>query len=248
MHCLKNFLCTCGLALLLFSSLHGQVQDELYHFTHLHIVPGQEQAFIMANASFAKNPPVHTVPGWTTYVFSDHTIRITVPADDLTGGDTAQLNSKVPPQTITKREEGILRYRADLSYAPAPVVGTGWQTEPAPYFEIVTYRAKPGQLEKALEMSRDLVDLLKMMNSPLAFQFWSHGPNGKRNEFEIAFPAEDADDLAERRAAHSTNRSLAVMDWEADIPIYVDKIRTVTGRYVAEMSDSARTVSRNVQR
>jgi hypothetical protein len=110
---------------------------------------------------------------------------------------------------------------------------------------LVTGRAKPGQLEQVLKMRRNLVD---MMKSPLAFQFYSCDSEGETNAFEIAFPAEGADDLTERRAAYSANRSFAVVDWEADMPIYVEKVRTVTGRHVAEMSDSVSTLSLYEQR
>lgn len=115
----------------------------------------------------------------------------------------------------------------------------------APFVPLVTGRAKPGQLEQVLKMRRNLVD---MMKSPLAFQFYSCDSEGETNAFEIAFPAEGADDLAERRAAYSANRSFAVVDGEADMPIYVEKVRTVTGRHVAEMSDPVSTLSLYEQR
>ncbi|WP_020567521.1 hypothetical protein [Neolewinella persica] len=249
---LKNILCTCGPALLLFCSLHGQAQDDLYHLLRFHLVPGQEQTFINANADHDANNRSRSAQPRHTYVYSNNTVEVAVPTRELTDTESGQTNQVAEldwtpfadwtetrdPKTLASLlaayQEYRLRRRADLSYAPA--VPT--KTEPAPYYEIVTYRARPGQLEKVLEMSSQYAAQMREVKSPLSFDFYTYDLGDAVETFEIAFPAKDPDDLAERRAVHHANLPEAVKRLRAELSLYVNEVRTITGRYVAELSTS----------
>lgn len=250
MLCLKNFLCTCGLALIVCSTLSGQSEDQLYHLLRFILVPGQEQTFIRANADHDENDLTRSAQRRYAYVYSNNTVEIAVPAHELNdpeGGPdhrwselnwapfsdwTETRDPKTMARTLKEYTEYRLRRHADLSYTPAAAA----QTEPAPYYEIVTYLGREGQLEQILEMGRQYAALMREIESPLSFDFYTYDRGEVAEIFEFAYPAEDPDDLAERRAVHKALETEAIREWHKSLALVAKEIRTITGRFVAELS------------
>lgn len=261
MHCLKNILCTCGLALILLISLPGQAQDELYHLLRFTLVPGQEQTFIRANADQNANDRNRSAQQHYAYVYSNHTVDIAVPTHELNDAESGPIkawaeldwepfadwvetrNPKTLAPTLKEYIELRLRRHAELSYSPA-VAAPG---EPAAYYNIVTYIARPGQLDKVLKMSRQYAALMREIESPLAYEFYTYDRGEPVEMFEIAYPADGPDDLAERRAAHAALETAAIREWRKSLALLADELRTITGRYVAELSSTA-SLSVNTKR
>ena len=243
----------CGALLLLglWAAAAAQSHDQQFGYTRYYVVPGQEQALIQ---EFAKANTQYKTTGipWHFYQFDDHTLEAVMPIKDLAELDRcmnafkASLNllpveervqlrdPAVRERSLIGQENGVLQMHHELSYFPENAPDF---KGPVPYYEIVAYRAKPGQLANAFAHGRSLVELLQDIESPVGFEFCTFRIGGALNTFYIAFPATDAADLARRRAQQETLITPAIEAWRAKTRELVDEVRTVRGTYLPELSN-----------
>lgn len=248
MHAFTKLLCTCGLALLLGTTLTGQGEDRFYQLTRWHITPGQEQAvidnFAKTSATFRDNTDLE----WGFYLNSDHSLEVWQPMKDMAAIDRADaaLNHAMASHPdrkpsadeyaarenmIAKTEAVVMKYSGDKSYVP-----TDHDFSYAPYYENKVFHVKPGKYRELMAHAEAHLPILHAMNSPVETEFYLYEFGGERDRYMISFPGRSAADLAERRATHEAGLTEEGKAWEAKLRTLVDEVSATTSTLVEKIS------------
>ena len=224
-----------------FSTLAGQNTDQLIKLTRFHMVAGQETAFIAENAQLGQAFDSQSDSPCFVYLYSDHTFEFSVPAQVKEAEALPeQLPNHFPGQVnlssaVSKQDNRIEQYQSDLSYG-GPVERLPAKMSGETYLEVVTYRVLPGNSAAVMEKLRKYPELMQEINSPVVFDCYTYQGEDESIFFELVYPAEDPDDLAERRAIQEATLTRPLQRWRKEILLLVDQLSKVTGHFVYELS------------